>query len=140
MHFPQRYFANAVGAVDFVPADGYAHLHWSGTQLSGVEFRALHVHAHNLLLRFALPGLLADHRALPATLAPADHDWLLARWLPALLDETPVLRYAVLPALIPAHCPYPTAVRERVQALVSTAFFEALAPAVDWLRQAPVRM
>lgn len=65
----QQYFANAVGAVHFVP-DAFVYLHWSGHPLSSPELRALYVHTRNLLLRHNLPGILADHRAMPAAPTP----------------------------------------------------------------------
>jgi NhaA family Na+:H+ antiporter len=132
-----HYFANAVGSVDYVPEDRYLYLHWSGAPLTGLEFRALYVHAHNLLRRYPLLGILADHRAMPAAPAAADRDWLLTTWLPAVIDDTRLERYAVVPALAPEHRLHTPAVAEQLRRVVTTAFFEEIPPAADWLRVAP---
>jgi hypothetical protein len=129
-----HYFANAVGSVDYVLDDGYLHLHWSGTPMTGPEFRALYVHTHNLLRRYPLRGILADHRAMPAAPAAADRHWLLATWLPAVLADTHFERYAVVPTLEAAHRLHTPAVTEQVRRVVTTAFFEELPPAINWLR------
>src|SRR6476469_7796829 len=110
----QNYFANAVGSVDFSPEDGYLHLHWSGAPMTSPEFRALYVHAHNLLRRFELRGVLADHRAMPAAPATEDREWLLETWLPAVLDDTAFERYAVVPTLEPEHRLHTPAVAEQL--------------------------
>ena len=130
-----HYFANAVGSVDYVPADGYLHLHWTGAPLTGPEFRALYIHAHNLLRRYPLRGILADHRAMPAAPPAADRDWLLATWLPAVLEDTSLARYAIVPTLEPAHRLHTPAVAEHLGRSLATAFFEELPPAIDWVRQ-----
>jgi len=101
----QNYFSNAVGSVDLSPEDGYLHLHWSGAAMTGPEFRTLYVHAHNLLRRYHLRGILADHRAMsaaPAAPAAAAREWLLTTWLPAVLGDTTFERYAVVPTLCPS--------------------------------------
>lgn len=132
-----HYFSNAVGSVDYVPHAGYLCLHWSGQPMTGPEFRALYVHAHNLLRRYPLHGILADHRAMPAAPAPADRDWLLGTWLPAVLEDTHLVRYAVVPTLEPAHRLHTPAVAEQLRRVLTTAFFEELPPAIDWLRPQP---
>ncbi|AWM31399.1 hypothetical protein [Hymenobacter nivis] len=132
-----HYFSNAVGSVDYVPADGYLYLHWSGVPMTGPEFRALYIHAHNLLRRYPLRGILADHRAMPAAPAPADRDWLLNTWLPAVLADTHFARYAVVPTLEPAHRLHTPAVAKQLQRAITAAFFEDIPPAVDWLLAEP---
>ena len=131
------YFSNAVGSVDYVPDHGYVYLHWSGAPMTGPEFRALYVYAHNLLRRYPLRGILADHRAMPAAPAAADRDWLLATWLPAVLEDTSLARYAVVPTLEPAHRLHTLAVAEQLRRVLTAAFFEELPPAIDWLRTEP---
>lgn len=130
----QNYFSNAVGSVDFSPEDGYLHLHWSGEPMTSPEFRALYVHAHNLLRRYHLRGILADHRAMPAAPDPADREWLLATWLPAVLEDTTFERYAVVPTLAPEHRLHTPAVAEQLRRVVTTAFFAGIPSAADWLR------
>ena len=132
----QHYFSNAVGAVDFVPEDGYLLLRWTGQPMTSPEFRALYVHAHNLLLRYRLRGILADHRAMPAAPDPADRAWLLTTWLPQAVAETEFRRYAVVPTLDPAHRLHTSAVQDEVRRTVTTEFFEEVAPAAAWLRAA----
>lgn len=131
-----HYFSNAVGSVEYVPAEGYLLLHWSGAPLTSPEFRALYVHVLNLLRRYPLPGVLADHRAMPATPAPADRTWLLGTWLPQAVAETAFARYAVLPTLDPSHRLHTGEVQTEVRRRVTTEFFEEVAPAVAWLRAA----
>lgn len=136
--FPtHHYFSNAVGSVDYVPDEGYLYLHWSGEPLTGLEFRALYVHAHNLLRRYPLRGILADHRAMPTAPAAADRDWLLTSWLPAVVEDTSLARYAVVPTLEPAHRLHTPAVAEQLRRVLSAAFFEDIPPAIDWLRTKP---
>ncbi len=130
----QHYFSNAIGSVDFSPEEGYLHLHWSGAPMTSPEFRALYVHAHNLLRRYRLRDILADHRATPAAPDPADRDWLLTIWLPDVLDDTAFERYAVVPTLAPEHRLHTPAVAEQLRRVVATAFFKEIPPAVDWLR------
>jgi hypothetical protein len=131
----QHYFSNAVGSVDFVPLDGFIYLHWSGAPMTSTEFRALYVHAHNLLRRYPLTGMLADHHAMPAAPDPADRDWLLDEWLPAVLEDTQFTRYAVLPTLDPSHRLHTPAVARKVSRIVDTAFFDDLDAAATWLRE-----
>ena len=130
----QNYFSNAVGSVDFSPEDGYLHLYWSGVPMTSPEFRALYTHAHNLLRRYPLRGLLADHRAMPAAPDPADRDWLLNTWLPAVLEDTAFERYAVVPTLTPETRLHTPAVAAQLHRVVITAFFEDIPPATEWLR------
>lgn len=130
----QNYFSNAVGSVDFSPEDGYLYLHWSGAPMTGPEFRSLYVHAHNLLRHYQLRGILADHRAMPAAPDPADRDWLLNTWLPAVLEDTAFERYAVVPTLTPEYRLHTPAVAQQLRRLVTTAFFEEIPPAIKWLR------
>ncbi|MGY3091272.1 hypothetical protein ACVWYF_004338 [Hymenobacter sp. UYAg731] len=130
----QNYFSNAVGSVDFSPEDGYLHLHWSGAPMTSPEFRALYVHAHNLLRRYQLRGILADHRAMPAAPDPADREWLLTTWLPDVLDDTAFERYAVVPTLAPENRLHTPAVAAQLRRIVATSFFEDIPLAADWLR------
>ena len=130
----QHYFSNAVGSVDFSPEDGYLYLHWSGAPMTSPEFRALYTHAHNLLRRYPLRGLLADHRAMPAAPEPADRDWLLTTWLPAVLADTTFERYAVVRAPDPANRLHTPALTEELRRLVPTAFFPTIPSAAEWLR------
>ncbi|UOQ98781.1 hypothetical protein MUN81_04640 [Hymenobacter sp. 5317J-9] len=134
----QNYFFNAVGSVDFSPEDGYLHLHWSGAPMTSPEFRALYVHAHNLLRRFQLRGILADHSAMPAAPDPADRDWLLNTWLPSVIEDTNFERYAVVPTLSPEHRLHTPDVAKQLRRLVKTAFFEEVPPAAAWLREEEV--
>ncbi|MFD1470536.1 hypothetical protein ACFQ48_20080 [Hymenobacter caeli] len=132
-----RYFSNAVGSVDYVPDDGYLRLRWSGEPMTGPEFRALYVHAHNLLRRYPRRGILAGHRAVPAAPAAVDRDWLLATWRPAVIEDTHLGHYAAVPALAPAHRLHTPAVAEQLRRAVATAFFEETRPAAEWLRAEP---
>ena len=130
----QHYFSNAVGSVDFSSEDSYVYLHWSGAPMTSPEFRALYTHAHNLLRRYPLRGLLADHRAMPTAPEPADRDWLLNTWLPAVLADTVFDRYAVVPTLTPEYRLHTPAVTAQLRRLVTTTFFEEIPPAAEWLR------
>ena len=132
----QQYFSNAVGSVNFVPADGYLLLRWTGHSMTSPEFRALYVHAHNLLLRHHLRGVLADHRAMPAAPDPADRTWLLHTWLPQAVAETEFRRYAVVPTLDPAHRLHTDVVKDEICRSVTTELFAEVAAAVAWLRAA----
>jgi len=135
-----HYFANAVGSLDYVPDAGYLYLHWSGVPLTGPEFRALYVHAHNLLRRYHLHGILADHRAMPTAPATPDRDWLLNTWLPAVLADTDLTHYAAVPTPDPARRLHTPAVAEQLRRMVATALFEEITPAIDWLRAAPTAL
>ncbi|MGI4870324.1 MAG: hypothetical protein ACRYFX_03990 [Janthinobacterium lividum] len=94
------------------------------------------MHAYNMLLRYHLRGILADHRAMFAAPDPADYDWLLTTWLPQVVAETEFRRYAVVPALDPAHRLHTSLVRDEVRRSVSTELFAEVAPAIAWLRAA----
>jgi len=85
-----------------------------------------------------LRGILADHRAMPNAPAAVDRDWLLTHWLPVTLEDTKLSRYAVVPSLEPAHRLHTPAVAEQLRQAITTAFFEEVPPAVDWLRAASV--
>lgn len=80
------------------------------------------MHAHNLLLRYHLRGILADHRALLAAPDPADHAWLLTTGLPQVVAETWFRHYAVVPALDPAHRLHTSLVRDEVRRSITTEF------------------
>ncbi|WP_345235897.1 hypothetical protein [Hymenobacter saemangeumensis] len=129
------YFSNAVGSVDFVPGS-YVYLHWTGADISSVEFRALYVHVYNLLKRHELKGILADHRAMPAAPPAADRDWLLNEWLPKALAETGLARYAVLPMPDPAQRLHTDSVIGQLRQSLETAFFDDVDPAAAWLMAA----
>lgn len=98
---PQHYFSNAVGSVLYVP-NAFVYLHWSGERLESIELRALYAHARNLLERYQIHGILADHRAMPAAFATADREWLLHEWMPHTKEVAEPVRYAVLPHPDPA--------------------------------------
>jgi hypothetical protein len=66
-----------------------------------MELRSLYVHARNLLLRYELRRILADHRAMPAAFEAADRTWLLTDWFPHTTEEVPRVRYAALPSPAP---------------------------------------
>ena len=102
--------------------------------MTSPEFQALYVHAHNLLRRYHLRGLLADHRAMPAAPAAADREWLLTTRLPAVLEDTAFERYAVVPTLAPEYRLHTPAVAEQLRRLVTTAFFAEIPSAAEWLR------
>ena len=129
------YFSNAVGSVDYVP-DAYVYLHWSGAPLSSLEFRALYVHARNLLLRHRLPGILADHHAMPQAPSEADRTWLLQKWLPQAVAETPFVRYAVVPTPDPVNRLHTEAVIDALRKHVTVALFDDLETAVAWMATA----
>ena len=131
----QPYFTNAVGTVDFV-GGAFVHLRWSGQPLRSPELRALYVHARNLLLRHALPGLLADHRAMPAAPTPADRQWLLGQWLPQTVAQTRYVRCAVLPAPDPTHRLHTAPLVRDLRRYLAVTLFEDYAPAVAWLSSA----
>ena len=50
----------------------YGYLHCSVAPMSSAELQALYVHAANLLQRYPLTGILADHRAMPAAPTATD--------------------------------------------------------------------
>lgn len=126
------YFSNAVGSVLFVP-ESFAYLHFSGEPMSSPELRALYVHAANLLTRHQLPGILADHRAMPAAFADADRDWMLTEWLPDTAPAPPTLRYAVLPNSSPTRRLHTTNVLQALEKHLVVGVFDDLEAAADWL-------
>ncbi|WP_345236452.1 hypothetical protein [Hymenobacter saemangeumensis] len=128
----RHYFANAVGSVDFVPK-AYVYLHWSGKQLSSLEFRALYVHARNLLRRNRLTGILADHRAMPDAPAEADREWLLNEWLPQTMEESALARYAVLPAPAPENRLHTDHVLKDLRRYLTVKAFDDMDAAVAWV-------
>ncbi|GAB3829641.1 hypothetical protein [Hymenobacter jeollabukensis] len=129
------YFANALGAVLYVP-DAYLTLRWTDQPLSSHEWRALYVHARNLLERAGLRGVLADHRAATAPPTAADQQWLLTRWLPDVATRTGLVRYAALPAPNPSHRLHTGPVVHDLRRFLTVGLFDDPAPAADWLRAA----
>lgn len=127
-----HYFSNAIGSVDYVP-HAYVYLHWSGTRLSSLEFRALYVHARNLLKRHKLTTILADHQNMPDAPDDADRQWLLDEWLPQAVAETSFARYAVLPAPDPDHRLHTDKVLHDLRQYVTVAVFENLEQANAWV-------
>lgn len=129
----QLYFSNAVGSVLFVP-ETFAYLHFSGEPMSSPELRALYVHAANLLSRHALPGILADHRAMPTAFAAADREWLLTEWLPHTVPPPPpCLRYAVLPSPSPVRRLHTDEVLHDLEQYLVVGVFGDLESAAQWL-------
>ena len=128
----RHYFANAVGVVDYLPAH-YIYLHWSGAPMSSLELRALYIHARNLLQRENLCCILADHRAMPAALTPADQQWLLHTWLPQALAETGYSHCAVLPTLNPTCRLHTPPVVAELQQQLQVNLFQDLDHAATWL-------
>lgn len=127
------YFSNAVGSVLFVP-DSFAYLHFSGESMTSPELRALYVHAANLLERHALPGILADHRAMPAAFDAADRDWLLTDWFPHTTEELPRVRYAALPSPDPQRRLHTDDVVHTMRNYAEVALFDDSATATAWLQ------
>jgi len=128
----RQYFSNAAGSVDFVPG-AYVYLHWSGEPMTGPEFRALYIHARNLLLRHELHAILADHRAMPAAPTDADREWLLTEWLPQTVAQTSYDCCAVLQTLDPAHRLHTDPVVRDLRRYVTAALFDDLEEAAAWL-------
>ncbi|MDO7845079.1 hypothetical protein Q5H92_01830 [Hymenobacter sp. M29] len=130
----QLYFSNAVGSVLFVP-ESFAYLHFSGEPMSSPELRALYVHAANLLSRHALPGILADHRAMPSAFAAPDREWLLTEWLPqAVPPPPPIIRYAVLPSSSQARRLHTEEVLRDLEHYLVVRVFDDLEKAANWLK------
>lgn len=127
------YFSNAVGAVLFVP-NSFVYLHWTGAPLHSLELRALYAHARNLLLRYDLRRILADHRAMPAAFDDADRDWLLTEWFPHTAEEIPRVRYAALPSPDPQRRLHTDAVVAAMRPYAAVALFDDSAAATAWLR------
>lgn len=128
----RHYFSNAVGAVDYVPG-AYVYLHWSGAPLSSLEFRGLYIHTRNLLERYQLTAILADHHAMPHAPNEADRNWLLQEWLPQTVQATPFARYAVIPTLNPDHRLHTDGVLRDLSHYVTVAAFATLDEATDWI-------
>ncbi|MDQ2795304.1 MAG: hypothetical protein M3Y12_15030 [Bacteroidota bacterium] len=130
----QIYFSNAVGSVLFVP-DSFAYLHFSGEPMSSPELRALYIHAANLLARHALPGILADHRAMPAAFDAADREWLLSEWLPHTVPPPPpTLRYAVLPSASASRRLHTDEMLHILEDFLIVSVFDNTNQAADWLK------
>ena len=130
----QLYFSNAVGSVLFVP-ESFAYLHFSGEPMTGPELRALYVHAANLLTRHGLPGILADHRAMPAAFETPDREWLLTEWLPrAVPSPPPTIRYAVLPSPSPTRRLHTEEVLRDLEHYLIVRLFTGLEEAANWLK------
>ncbi|TGE17369.1 hypothetical protein [Hymenobacter elongatus] len=129
------YFSNAVGSVDFVP-HSYVYLHWSGEPLTSGEFRALYSHVRNLLERYKLKAILADHQAMPTAPDEADREWLLEQWLPETIAVTALARYAALPTPDPARRLHTEIVLNGLCRHLEVAVFEDLDQASAWLTAA----
>jgi len=127
----ERYFANAAGAVEYVPG-AYVYLRWTGVPMSSTEVHALYVHAHNLLARHKLKRILADHRSMPP-LAEADKEWLLTKWLPETVRQTGYSRCAVLKTMEPANQLHTDSVVKTLERFVSVKVFDDLPAAAEWL-------
>ncbi len=127
-----HYFANAAGAVDFLP-DQYVYLHWHGAPMDSTELRALYVHARNLLHRHQLRCILADHRAMPAV-TEADRQWLLNEWLPETVALTGYSHCAVLRAPDPARRMHTDEVVNCLRRHVTVKVFHELLVAANWLK------
>ncbi|WP_426060783.1 hypothetical protein [Hymenobacter sp. B1770] len=130
----RHYFSNAVGSVDFVP-DAYVYLHWSGAPLSSIEFRGLYTHARNLLKRYRLTAILADHRDMPEAPADTDRKWLLSEWLPETVAQTGFTRYAVIPTDAPRRLHTSGVVRDLAR-YVNVSVFDDLNQAAAWISSA----
>lgn len=130
-----RFFSNAAGTVGFAPADGYALVRWTSAAPSSADFKAVYEHTADLLGRHRLAGLLADHRVMPEAPAPADRAWLLAEWLPQVLADTRLARYAVLTAPAYSKRLHTPDVALHFREALPTALFEELEAAVAWLRR-----
>ncbi|MCC3153197.1 hypothetical protein Q3A66_09635 [Hymenobacter sp. BT770] len=128
------YFSNAVGSVLFVP-ESFVYLHFTGEPMSSPELRALYVHAANLLARYRLSGILADHRAMPAAFETPDREWLLTEWLPHTVPPPPpVVRYAVLPSPSATRRLHTEAVLQELAQYLIVQVFEDLDSAANWLK------
>ncbi|MGY3091364.1 hypothetical protein ACVWYF_004430 [Hymenobacter sp. UYAg731] len=128
-----HYFSNAVGSVLYVPGS-FVYLHWTGEPLHSSELRALYVHARNLLLRYDLRRILADHRAMPAAFDEADRDWLLTDWFPHTVEEIPHVRYAALPSPDPQRRLHTDAVVAALRRYATVALFDDSTTATSWLQ------
>ncbi|AHJ95507.1 Na+/H+ antiporter NhaA [Hymenobacter swuensis] len=128
----KHYFSNAVGSVLYVPGS-FVYLHWTGEPVSSTELRALYVHARNLLLRYNLRRILADHRAMPAAFEAADRTWLLTDWFPHTTEEVPRVRYAALPSSDPQRRLHTDDVVQALRRYAQVALFDDIAAATAWL-------
>ena len=128
----KHYFSNAVGSVLYVPGS-FVYLHWTGEPVSSVELRALYVHARNLLLRYELRRILADHRAMPAAFEPDNRDWLLTDWFPHTTEDVPRVRYAALPSPDPQRRLHTAEVVQVLRRYAEVALFDDIAEATAWL-------
>lgn len=128
----KHYFSNAVGSVLYVPGS-FVYLHWTGEPLHGPELRALYIHARNLLLRYKLHLILADHRAMPAAFGAAERDWLVNDWFPQTTEEIPRVRYAALPNPDPQRRLHTDEVVQALRRHAEVAVFDDIAPATAWL-------
>ncbi|GAB3876239.1 hypothetical protein GCM10028824_33610 [Hymenobacter segetis] len=128
----KHYFSNAVGSVLYVPGS-FVYLHWTGEPLHSAELRALYVHARNLLLRYDLRRILADHRAMPAAFDEVDRDWLLTDWFPHTTEEIPRVRYAALPSPNPQRRLHTDDVVQALRHYAEVALFNDIASATSWL-------
>lgn len=128
----KHYFSNAVGSVLYVPGS-FVYLHWTGEPLRGVEVRALYVHARNLMLRYELRRILADHRAMPAAFDLGERDWLLTNWFPHTIEEIPRMRYAALPSPDPQRRLHTDEVVQALRHHAEVALFDKPAQAATWL-------
>lgn len=126
-----QYFANAAGAVRFVP-NAYVYLQWHGSPMDSPELHALYVHARNLLQRQGLCCILADHRQMPA-ITEADRQWLLTQWLPETVALTGYSHCAVLRAPSPTGRLHTDHVVECMQQFVKIEIFDDLLTADQWL-------
>lgn len=126
------YFSNAVGSVLYVPGS-FVYLHWTGEPLLSNELRGLYRHARNLLLRYNLHRILADHRAMPTAFSAADRDWLLTDWFPHTTEEIPRVRYAALPSPDQQRRLHTDAVVQALQRYAQVALFEDGPAATVWL-------
>ena len=79
------------------------------------------------MLRYELHRILADHRAMPAALAPAHRNWLRNDWFLRTTKEIPRVRYAALPNADPPR---------RLHA-AEVALFNDTAPATAWPHSSP---
>ncbi|WP_197070535.1 hypothetical protein [Hymenobacter sp. DG25B] len=122
-----------MGSVLYVPGS-FVYLHWTGEPLRTAELRALYIHARNLLLRYKLRRILADHRAMPAAFAPADLGWLLSEWFPNMVEKIPQVRYAALPNQHPERRLHTDEVVQALRRYAEVAIFEDIAPATAWLK------
>ena len=111
----------------------YVYLHWSGAPLTSGEFRALYVHARNLLERHKLQAIIADHHAMPAAPDEADREWLINEWLPETIASTSLARYAALPTPDPNRRLHTETVLDGLRRHLQVAVFDDLEQASAWL-------